>query len=188
MTKCYTCRKGFPEAYAIEPWASLIAHSIKDIETRSWPPPQALIGQRIAIHAGKRIAGPRSLNSATRRAIEVLYGRQWPKVIPAGAVVATAVLSRAAKVVAQGAGSVWLVDGRATHKVANDPYGDFTPGRWLWFLRDVEAFDPVPALGHQGLWTWNGTPPCCCPDFDRTMHLGSRYCPGFGGQAAHCLT
>lgn len=36
-----------------QPWASLIALGVKTIETRSWRAPQALIGQRIAIHAGK---------------------------------------------------------------------------------------------------------------------------------------
>ena len=170
-----------------QPWASLIAHGVKDIETRSWPPPQTMVGQRIAIHAGKRIVGPRSLNLETQEAIEGLYGPQWPKAIPAGAVVATAVLVNAGQVKGLEGPLVTLASSPTVDPVAHDPYGDFTPGRWLWFLVDVEPFDPVPAVGRQGLWTWNGIP-ACCPDFERTMHLGSRYCPGFGGQAAHCLT
>ncbi|MYE38465.1 MAG: ASCH domain-containing protein [Candidatus Spechtbacteria bacterium SB0662_bin_43] len=36
-----------------QPWASLIALGIKDIEARSWSPPQRLIGETIAIHAAK---------------------------------------------------------------------------------------------------------------------------------------
>lgn len=36
-----------------QPWASLIALGVKHIETRSWRAPQSLIGQTIAIHAGK---------------------------------------------------------------------------------------------------------------------------------------
>lgn len=36
-----------------QPWATLIALGVKTIETRSWRAPQALIGQTIAIHAGK---------------------------------------------------------------------------------------------------------------------------------------
>lgn len=35
-----------------QPWASLIASGRKTIENRTWAPPAALIGQRIAIHAG----------------------------------------------------------------------------------------------------------------------------------------
>ena len=34
-----------------QPWASLIAHGIKDIENRTWKCPQKYIGQRILIHA-----------------------------------------------------------------------------------------------------------------------------------------
>ena len=44
--------------YAItlhQPWASLIALGIKTVETRSWPAPTRLVGQRIAVHAGKRL-------------------------------------------------------------------------------------------------------------------------------------
>lgn len=37
-----------------QPWASLIAHGIKDIENRTWPCPQKYIGQRVLIHASKR--------------------------------------------------------------------------------------------------------------------------------------
>lgn len=38
-----------------QPWASLIACGAKPYETRHWAPPRALIGQRIAIHAAKKI-------------------------------------------------------------------------------------------------------------------------------------
>lgn len=38
-----------------QPWASLIALGVKTIETRSWPAPGSLIGERIAIHAGKKV-------------------------------------------------------------------------------------------------------------------------------------
>ena len=36
-----------------QPWASLIAHGIKDIENRTWKCPQKYIGQKILIHASK---------------------------------------------------------------------------------------------------------------------------------------
>ena len=44
--------------YAItlhQPWASLIALGVKTVETRSWPASARLVGQTIAIHAGKRV-------------------------------------------------------------------------------------------------------------------------------------
>lgn len=34
-----------------QPWASLIAHGIKDIENRTWKCPQKYIGKRVLIHA-----------------------------------------------------------------------------------------------------------------------------------------
>ena len=36
-----------------QPWASLIAHGIKDIENRTWKCPQKYIGQRVLIQAAK---------------------------------------------------------------------------------------------------------------------------------------
>ena len=38
-----------------QPWASMVAMGLKQNETRSWAPPKALIGERIAIHAAKRV-------------------------------------------------------------------------------------------------------------------------------------
>ena len=40
-----------------QPYASLLVAGRKPHETRSWPPPDSLLGARIAIHAGdKRLA------------------------------------------------------------------------------------------------------------------------------------
>lgn len=37
-----------------QPYASLVALGVKTIETRSWPAPKGLVGQRIAIHAAAK--------------------------------------------------------------------------------------------------------------------------------------
>ena len=42
---------GMPALTLWQPWASLIAIGAKSIETRSWPAPAGLVGERIAIHA-----------------------------------------------------------------------------------------------------------------------------------------
>jgi len=35
-------------------------------------------------------------------------------------------------------------------------YGDYTPGRWAWYLSDVKPLAvPVPARGSLGLWEVN---------------------------------
>lgn len=44
-----------------QPYASLIARGVKTIETRTWPAPAGLIGERIAIHAGKNRRGFKDL-------------------------------------------------------------------------------------------------------------------------------
>ena len=151
--------------YAItlhQPWASLIALGIKTVETRSWPAPERLLGQTIAIHAGKRVA--RDPGVAVENEMRVRLGKDWRRTIPAGAVLATAVLAGMAR--------VDRVDPRVGHALHDlsteagcavglgqtrvDPWGDFSAGRWLWFLADVGAIpEPLPAVGHQLFWRWD---------------------------------
>ena len=137
-----------------QPWASLVAHGIKNVETRSWPPPYGTIGERIAIHAGRTVV----LNPGHEavEAIADIYGAgQWRRDIPRGAVVATAILAGAQKVSCLRDGIAYVEpSGQA---IPADPYGDFSPGCWLWLLTDIRAIEPVPARGHQRLWRW--TPP-----------------------------
>lgn len=53
-----------------QPWASLIACGEKPFETRHWAPPRELIGQRIAIHAAKKV-GPENRGFAE----DLMYGQ-----------------------------------------------------------------------------------------------------------------
>lgn len=53
-----------------QPWASLIACGVKPYETRHWAPPRELIGQRIAIHAAKKI-GPENRQFSE----DLMYGQ-----------------------------------------------------------------------------------------------------------------
>ena len=44
--------------YAItlhQPWATLIALGVKNVETKSWPVPERVLGQTITIRAGRRV-------------------------------------------------------------------------------------------------------------------------------------
>ena len=145
-----------------QPWASLIAAGIKTIETRSWAPPKALIGQRIAIHAAKKKM-PWPYNPQKHSDVPELQALASVGSPPIhhGVVVATAVMVSALQVSK-------VSDGFALYSprtcrgpqpsypyIRIDPYGDFTVGRWLWFLEDIEKLDPpVPATGHQGFWNW----------------------------------
>ena len=150
--------------YAItlhQPWASLIARGLKTVETRSRPAPAGLAGQRIAVHAGKRLV--RRPGECIERELVARWGDDWRVIIPTGAVVATAVLAGMARVARTD-----LPEGCAVHdpgaevgcvvgtgRTPIDPWGDFNSDRWLWFLDDVEALpQPVPAVGRQSLWRW----------------------------------
>ena len=91
-------------------------------------------------------------------------GEDWRRNIPAGVVLATAVLAGITRVAdvnlrtsytvhdlstqvggAVGLGQTWI-----------DPWENSSPGRWLWFLADVEALtEPAPDVGRQSLWQWD---------------------------------
>ena len=139
------------------------ALGIKNVETRSWPAPERLLGQTIAIHAGKRVV--RQPGAAIERELRARLGEDWRSTMPTGAVVATATLAAVARVayvdpttghaVHDGRTEVGRAPGRGRTPI--DPWGDFSSGRWLWFLDDVKALSkPIPAVGHQSFWRWVG--------------------------------
>ena len=148
-----------------EPWATLIAIGKKSIETRSWRPPDYLIGKRIAIHAAKRKPDHSTLQ-ALMGDFELLprgYQRQpltrcvFPNDLrPSGAIVATAVLKETHQVQqVLSKNKIYSESENIGRLILVDLYGDFSPGRWLWILTDIEKVDPpIPAMGHQGLWEW----------------------------------
>lgn len=156
----------------------------KTIETRSWPAPKALIGQRIAIHAAKRpmrddelqaigfgirhcIGYHRQARAGSDLTLDGKPVIEMPA--PLGAVVGTAVLVDCVPMVHTTQprnGRCLVVDpnGMVLHgdplKPGLDvedqrPFGLFEPGRWAWLLSDVERFaEPIPAVGRQGIWNW----------------------------------
>ncbi|MXY35645.1 MAG: ASCH domain-containing protein [Dehalococcoidia bacterium] len=124
-----------------QPWASLIAAGIKTAETRSWQPPATLVGQRIAIHAGKEMV--LTHDHRVEATLQAEFGDNWPYDLPRGFVVCTAVLTR-----------VWATTDRPA-RYGVDVYGDYSPGRYVWELDAIDALDdPAPAVGHQRIWEW----------------------------------
>lgn len=122
-----------------QPWASLIACGAKRIETRPWSPPDALIGERIAIHA-------------TLTAAYLGICLQWPfqryiadaRELPLGAIVATAVLLRCERI------DVQMGDFLRRERPDEFAFGDYTPRRFAWILRDVDRLEePVAFRGRQ---------------------------------------
>ena len=152
--------------YAItlwQPWASLIADGVKKQETCSWAPPKHLIGERIAIHAAKRKltkAELRELPSMIHHDMSVRYGHFWEEDVPYGAVVATVELAGACEIKGPLLTPERGLLGHHCHtnepcRVYSDIYGDYSVGRIIWRLKDIEKFqEPVPAAGKQGFWDW----------------------------------
>ena len=120
------------------------------------------VAERRAVHAGKRLV--RQQGERIEQELLAQWGEDWRVIIPTGAVVATATLA--------GIAQVECVDPPSGHAVPDpwaevgcaagrgrtpiDPWGDFSSGRWLWFLDDVEALpEPLTAVGRQSLWRWD---------------------------------
>lgn len=135
-----------------QPWASLVAEGVNSHETRHWPPPRALGGERLAIHAARR-----AIDLAVVRTLQLPAG--WVEELPQGKVVAVVTVVDALEVVGPGFehGTVLArhADGREEQLVA-ERFGDYGAGRWIWRLADVVKLDePVPVRGRQGIWMWD---------------------------------
>ena len=112
---------------------------------------------------GKRLV--RRPGDAIDRELRARWEDDWQVIFPTGAVVTTAVLAGMARVKHAN-----LLERCAVHdpgaeagcamgtgRTPIDPRGDFSPGRWRWFLDDVEALpEPVPDVGQQSFWRWVG--------------------------------
>jgi len=118
-----------------QPWATAIAVGTKRVETRHW---STNYTGPLAIHAAKRW-GPDERNFAS---MEQMMGR-LPKEIPLGAIVATCTL--------MGCRRTEDVEHQIT--AIERIYGNYTPGRFAWFLTDIVALpEPIPFKGAQGFF------------------------------------
>lgn len=181
-----------------QPWASLInPHPCaKTIETRSWPAPESLIGQPIAIHATKRPMGEEEIllciESPFREAmfdIGAEYpwderdpdGVPWPDSIPNlpyGALLSVALLAACVRVPSGAAHVVRTVehpDGITVPPPEPErSFGDYTPSRFAWVLSDIRLLPrPIPAKGSQGIWQTAEPEVCRLAAEIRARHLAS---------------
>lgn len=128
-----------------QPWASLVAVGAKQRETRSWSTPYR--GQ-LAIHASKGFPQWAMEYCVVEPFLSVLAYQVGITLIgdlPRGAVIATCNLVDVRRITATNA------------PTGNEKaFGDYTPGRFMWFLEDVKMLPfPVPAKGSLGLWEWD---------------------------------
>lgn len=140
-----------------QPWATLVAVGAKRVETRSWT---TSYRGRIAIHAAKTFPASAKALVWTEpftkrlRAAEIVrfnifagIAGEGEAYLPVGAIIATAKLSDIWRVDRPDAAHKW---GLSTDEIA---FGDYSPGRYAWFLRDIEPLpEPIAAKGALGLW------------------------------------
>lgn len=131
-----------------EPWASLIAVGAKRFETRSWATsyrgPLLICAAKGGLPKGELfdlLADPEfreALFPGTNLELSGMYSRL--KFGGAVCVVDLVAIYRTG-------------DMTPKHIGTDEPFGDFSPGRFAWKLENVRAFkEPFPVKGKQGLF------------------------------------
>ena len=121
-----------------QPWATLVAIGAKKVETRSW---RTHYRGRIYIHAAKAFPKWAQYIAQETRPFSGVLNRPNDE-LPLGCLIATAK----------------LVDCVPTAIVSvseqERAFGDYSIGRWAWFLEDIESIQqPIPWRGQLGLFT-----------------------------------
>lgn len=145
-----------------QPWANAVASGVKDVENRTWRPWAQVMGQRIAIHAGKRVdpnygAGDRWVDAYMAERHFYPTTRQWYLEHCTGMIVGTAVVR-----------GWWHEDGYGD----GDDYqlagtSDWFMGPYGWLFDNATPLrHPVPCRGAWGLWK-------VPPDVEEKVRRGS---------------
>lgn len=134
------------------PWTDAIVSMpephAKRIENRSWRPPQRLVGEHIAIHAGQRYDVEGAEWIAGRVA---LFRPRWSTPSAAESPVGIVGVARLAGVIdCDRFGQPLVVHGAVDLSSVEIGWWMGGPG---WVLDQVVAIEPVPCRGRQGLWT-----------------------------------
>jgi hypothetical protein len=129
----------------LQPWEWALSKGVKPVENRNWAPPKSLLGQYIALHAGKRIdedgvpgfteiAGTPHVSAR----IQAVHGDRplTLRMLPLGAITCVA---RLARVVTSG--------DDLSEKARPWFFGPFG-----WVFEDVQEFEAIPCRGFQKLW------------------------------------
>lgn len=143
-----------------QPWASLIAIGAKPHEFRGHNKvPRAVIGSRIAIHAGLKVIPTDEIEELVRRLLDhentglvrdiaLTYLNSIlanPQLIPRGCVVATAIIGQPVK--------AYDLPQYAAEFVNDSDRDDHA--NYAWPLTDIiQLQPPVEAKGAQGFWNW----------------------------------
>lgn len=147
-----------------QPYASLAILGHKGVETRPFPAPASLIGQRLGIASTKQLK-PVQFTAFGDPKFQQHYqssGLGVLEELPLGVLLGTAIVESCVLMTEE------LIAAQTEQELA---YGWWTPGRFAWFLCQPEVWEtPVPVRGMQGLWNWAGERPP--QDKDRARQEG----------------
>ena len=121
-----------------EPWASMIAHGFKAMETRSW---STKYRGRIAIHAGKGKPDKSWMDNVPE--MMEMVGDIHP-----GCIVAYADLVDCRLITEE-----MVEEVKANH--AEYISGFYEPGRYAFVLENVQPIIPIKVNGKQRLWSYD---------------------------------
>lgn len=141
-----------------QPFAALLVSGFKIFETRTWPAPKSLIGQRIGI-ASTKVINPAQKAHFSSDDFRAFYERTMLpddlKQMPNGYMLGTAVLEGCELMTEE------LLDDVSDEEKA---YGLWDLGNWGWRMVDPVALEhPFPVRGQQGIWEWRGELPETIP-------------------------
>lgn len=144
-----------------QPWATLIALGEKRVETRGWAIDKP---QRIAIHAAKGLAEPVCNEEGLRHYVALepfasalgCHGIHDAEQLPRAAVIAEVDVVACLSTNIPFKSVMQLPELRGfTFAEFEKRFGDYSPGRYAWFLKNLVVHDPpIPARGGRKLWEW----------------------------------
>ncbi|WP_062120222.1 ASCH domain-containing protein [Aureimonas sp. AU40] len=135
-----------------QPFASLAVHGFKFYETRGWPAPASLIGQRIGIASTKNLKPEQRAAVEDEEFADFYADTKLPPLdeLPLGCLLGTVVVDGCEQITEE------LVD-QVTRE--EQLFGWWELGRYAWRLRDRELYaEPIPVRGKQGIWTFEEQP------------------------------
>lgn len=137
-----------------QPFATLLVRGFKTVETRTWPAPASIVGQRVGIASTKNIKPEQRAHFADENFQHFYSMLGLPaqlEAMPMGYLLGTAIFDSQEIVTPELLEDISLEE---------QQYGWFeVPGRtvWIWRMREPVCLEhPIPIRGAQGLYDWNG--------------------------------
>jgi len=133
-----------------QPWATLIAIRAKKIETRSW---STKYRGPLAVHASGNVTFIHMKSRdyiCDKEPFQSILTKELNRTkeinfMPMGAIIAVCNLEACFK----------IDPGPLLISEMEKAFGDYTPGRFMWMLEDMQKLDePIYLKGRMGLWEW----------------------------------